>query len=259
MTFINGTSTAKFLSCTFPPATPTLYTTVYKTVLPAACETSQWLATYTVTETCAGNKADYVIPVIPPGFVVTTVACPACKPTKIEITCPGAQPTGTGLPTVTIQGNGVTAAITASPIGAPSIGAAATYPTGGPIPSVTAVGSISGASGSPVFPGSNVGSGLGPESESGSDSGSSYSSCSGSNSDFCLSSGSSSGPGSSSDLNSCSGSGSGSGSCSSTTGRNNTSSNPPAIVTAGAPSLKAGVILFSGLALAIGHSFNLYV
>ncbi|KAI1192060.1 hypothetical protein F5B17DRAFT_128504 [Nemania serpens] len=127
MQFANVTSTSAFLYC--PPITQTLYTTVYETVLPAACETSQWMATYTVTETCAGHKSDYVTPTIPPGFVVTTVSCAVCAESEIEITCPGAYPTGMGKQTVEIGGNGVTATITASPTPAKSRTHALTTPT----------------------------------------------------------------------------------------------------------------------------------
>ena len=88
MSLINGTSTSAFLYCTSPPATQTFYTTVYETVLPAACETSQWIATYTITETCAGNPADYVTAVVPPGFVVTTVSC-AGEPAEEPSTASG--------------------------------------------------------------------------------------------------------------------------------------------------------------------------
>lgn len=79
------------------------------------------MATYTITETVTGKKEEYKTHDKPPGFVVTTVSCPACKPTEIEITCPGAQPTASGepKPTVHITGNGVTATITAYPTNPP--------------------------------------------------------------------------------------------------------------------------------------------
>ncbi|KAI0157849.1 hypothetical protein GGR57DRAFT_58339 [Xylariaceae sp. FL1272] len=119
MSSLSITSSA-FLYC--PPVTQTLFTTVYETVLVAACETGSWEATYTITETCAGNPSDYVTPTIPPGFVVTTVSCSVCEEEEIEITCPGAQPTGMGMPTVEVAGNGVTATICATPPPAPAMG-----------------------------------------------------------------------------------------------------------------------------------------
>ncbi|KAI1115782.1 hypothetical protein F5Y14DRAFT_103927 [Nemania sp. NC0429] len=130
MHFAN-TSTSAFLYC--PPVAQTLYTTVYETVLPAACETSQWMATYTVTQTCTGKKSDFVTPTMPPGFVVTTVSCAVCAESEIEITCPGAYPTGMGKQTVEIGGNGITATITASPTPAKS----RMYPVATPTKTVT--------------------------------------------------------------------------------------------------------------------------
>ncbi|KAI8959534.1 hypothetical protein F5Y11DRAFT_332647 [Daldinia sp. FL1419] len=151
MPYFNVTNTAKFLSCTSSALAPVLhhvtkttpapvvqtqYTTVYETVLPAACETGQWMATYTVTETCTGTPSEYTPKVIPPGFVVTTVSCPICQPaTTVEITCPGVQPTG--YPTVGITGNGVTATITATPNAYP-MGRPGAYPTKVPGHSVPA-------------------------------------------------------------------------------------------------------------------------
>ncbi|KAI0552563.1 hypothetical protein F4679DRAFT_72212 [Xylaria curta] len=130
MSVANVTSTSAFLYC--PPVTQTQWTTIYETILPAACETSQWLATYTITETCVGDQTAYVTPTMPPGFVVTTVSCHACQESEVVITCPGAQPTGMGQPTVQIGGNGVTATIIASPAPAPANGipAASAAPTG---------------------------------------------------------------------------------------------------------------------------------
>ncbi|KAI1165267.1 hypothetical protein F5B18DRAFT_209092 [Nemania serpens] len=146
MHFANVTSTSAFLYC--PPVTQTLYTTVYETVLPAACETSQWLATYTVTETCSGKKSDYVTPTMPPGFVVTTVSCAVCAESEIEITCPGAYLTGMGKQTVEIGGNGVTATVTASPTPAKSRFHAVATPTKGATPPANeGMGSGSGSGG----------------------------------------------------------------------------------------------------------------
>ncbi|KAI1861246.1 hypothetical protein JX265_008590 [Neoarthrinium moseri] len=127
---MNGTATSVFLSCTPTPATQTVFTTVYVTTLPAACATSSWMATYTVSEICSGSPADYRPGPIPAGFVVTTVTCPSCKPTELTITCPGAQPTGAAR-TVFIEGNGVTASITPSPV-APGGGNGAGVPPPSP-------------------------------------------------------------------------------------------------------------------------------
>ncbi|KAI1139064.1 hypothetical protein F5Y05DRAFT_412928 [Hypoxylon sp. FL0543] len=223
---------------TMYPVTQTHYTTVYETVLPAACETSSWLATYTVTETCTGNPADYVTPIIPPGFVVTKVACHACKPTtEIEITCPGAQPTGAGYPTVSITGNGVTATVTA-------------YPTATVYPVTGCSGSgkcSSGGSGSNPGSGAGSSSGSGPSSGSGSSPGSGSGSSSGSGTGSGSGSGSASSCGSTSCIStpSCKGSG---GRCGNVT----TSTNPP-VVTAGAASLKNAFAVFSGLVFVAGH------
>ncbi|KAI0471135.1 hypothetical protein GGR56DRAFT_668030 [Xylariaceae sp. FL0804] len=138
-----------------------LYTTVYCTTLPAACETGTWLATYTVTETCTGNPAEYTAPAMPPGFVVTTVSCGACQPaTEIEITCPGAQPTEMGAPTYQVEGNGVTATITAtataSPAGAPAMGGGA--PAAAPTATAPAAAAGSSAPGSYYAPSGSPGS-----------------------------------------------------------------------------------------------------
>ncbi|KAH9989039.1 hypothetical protein F4779DRAFT_266799 [Xylariaceae sp. FL0662B] len=288
MSLINGTSTSAFYSCTAPPATQTLYTTIYEKILPAACETSSWLATYTITETCAGNPAEYVTPTLPPGFVVTTVSCSVCDQKEIEITCPGAQPTGMP-PTVAISGNGVTATITASPAPAPAMGSnggSGAQPTGGAVPPVTAVGGQTGAGGA-------VGGSSGSSGASNPGSGSSGSGASGSGASGSSSSGSgSSGSGSSGSGSSGSGSGStGSGSPgviggsnvapgsnvssgaagSSSSGSsgssgesgmggasgNGTSGSQPIPVTAAAPSLRDGFMLFSGLALVAGQFFLL--
>ncbi|KAI1328758.1 hypothetical protein F5Y16DRAFT_367841 [Xylariaceae sp. FL0255] len=144
MSLINGTSTSAFLYC--PPTSAPLYTTVYETVLLAACETSSWQATYTVSEVCTGAQSDYVTPTIPPGFVVTTVNC---NNEDVEITCPGAQPTGMGMPTVSIEGNGVTATIVATPPPAPPAAAPA---MGGAAASPAAVMGGAAASAAPAMP-----------------------------------------------------------------------------------------------------------
>ncbi|KAI1498476.1 hypothetical protein F5X99DRAFT_393293 [Biscogniauxia marginata] len=230
MSLINGTSTSAFLYCTSAPATQTFYTTVYETVLPAACETSQWMATYTITETCAGNPADYVTAVVPPGFVVTTVSCPACNPNEIEITCPGAQPTGMGMQTVAIGGNGVTATITASPTAAPGFGGFPAAPTGAVVPPVATIGN-------PSCPGctSGMGGSSGANSSNVSSSSSGSSGSSGSNS-----------VGGESGMGNKGGNGTAS-----------TTSTPPLAFAAGASSLTRNLALISGLALVAGHFFLL--
>ncbi|KAI1214512.1 uncharacterized protein F4807DRAFT_354 [Annulohypoxylon truncatum] len=247
------------------------YTTVYETILPAACETSQWLATYTITETCMGKPTDYVTPTMPPGFVVTTVACHACKPTtEIEITCPGAQPTGTWVPTVSINGNGVTATITAYPTNPPATNTRTIHTA---VPTNNAVGSCTGPGPCP-HPGSGSGSGSAAGSGSGSGSGNGAGSGSGCNGSSCVSSGSGSGSMSGHGSNPGSNPGSGSGSssscsgpscvssgCNGSNGRcnasgmapNGTTSSPPAVVTAGAASLKNAFAVFSGLVFVAGH------
>lgn len=241
---------------TLSPVTQTHYTTVYETVMPAACETSSWMATYTVTETCTGKPADYVTPTMPPGFVVTTVSCPSCKPTEIEITCPGAYPTGPEMPapTYSIAGNGVTATVTVYPT--ETMGYLTAQPTGSAeaVPTVTVMTGASDSSGSGSCSsgscsGSGTGSSPGVGSASGSYPGSGSGSCSGAGCGTGTGTGSGSG---SSYPGSGSGSGSGLSSCGSA-GCNSTTTAPPAAVTAGAASLSGAFALFSGLALAAGH------
>lgn len=110
MSLVNGTSTSVFLSCTTPPpaggmatvtGTQTVFTTVYQTVLKAACPTSQWMATYTITETCTGNQAAYTpaatprdsssplssaTPASPPPMWSTPA--PASSPRWLRVPCP---------------------------------------------------------------------------------------------------------------------------------------------------------------------------
>ncbi|KAI0167173.1 hypothetical protein GGR52DRAFT_92025 [Hypoxylon sp. FL1284] len=226
MLYPNMTTTAMFLSCTPPPTyttlspvTQTMHTTVYETVLAAACETSQWMTTYTVTETYTGSPAIYTTPTIPQGFVVTTVVCPACKTTEIEVTQPAVS-----TPTVTIMtSNGVTT-VTTTPTAAPSMASSAAYPTGTKETgsTLTAVPATSGyMSSQPSY--------------------AVPSSCSGSACSTAVSVVTSR-PGSS-----CSSSG-----CNSTT-----TAPPAAVVTAGAPPLKGALELFPALALLAGHFFLL--
>ncbi|KAI2463121.1 hypothetical protein F4781DRAFT_145360 [Annulohypoxylon bovei var. microspora] len=249
------------LHTTLYPVKEPHYTTVYETILPAACETSQWMATYTITETCVGKPTDYVTPTMPPGFVVTTVACHACKPaTEIEITCPGAQPTGTWMPTVSITGNGVTATITAYPTSAPATSTRTVHTA---VPTTTMVGACSGhgCSGS----GSNPGAGSGPSGGMGSGSGCTGASCgsSGSGSSPATGNGGSgSAPGTGSSPSSgCTGPSCVSSGCNGSNGRcngsgmasNGTTSSMPAVVTAGASSFKNAFAVFSGLVFVAGH------
>jgi hypothetical protein len=73
-----------------------------------ACPTSEWIETYTVTETCTGGPASYTRPHHPPQFTTTVVVCDACQiPTQtIYQTCP--DPTGDG------EGEGTMVTVTTS-------------------------------------------------------------------------------------------------------------------------------------------------
>lgn len=120
MALIDGTSTSSFLYCTPTPVTTTVVSTVYETVLPCAGPTGMWDATYTITDWCAGSCHGYTAPVVPPGFVVTTVHCPVCPTPEVEITCPGLPPTGTyPIPPPVVTGNGITATVTVYPSAPP--------------------------------------------------------------------------------------------------------------------------------------------
>ncbi|KAI1776003.1 hypothetical protein F4818DRAFT_412521 [Hypoxylon cercidicola] len=255
MLYPDMTSTAMFLSCTPPPVfqtlppakhttlspvTQTMYTTVYETVLPAACETSQWMTTYTVTETYPSKPDVYVTPTIPQGFVVTTVVCPDCKPTELVVTRPAETPTVS-----VITNNGVATTITVHPTGALSMSAA--YPTG----TKKTPSTITAVPGKSSYP----------------DSGPNYPvpGCSGSR---CAKSGvaspepdvaspepdvASPEPGVTSPKPGVAGPAS----CGSS-GCNGTSTTPlPAVITAGAPPLKGALELLSGLALLAAHFFLL--
>ncbi|KXJ92619.1 hypothetical protein Micbo1qcDRAFT_49876 [Microdochium bolleyi] len=104
-----STATSTFLYCT-PTAAATVTSTVYTTVLPAACETGIWDATYVITDYCLGSCHGYQYPKLPPGFGVTTVHCPVCPTPDVVITCPtspAGKPTGP-LPYPVVTGNGVT-------------------------------------------------------------------------------------------------------------------------------------------------------
>ncbi|EON97647.1 hypothetical protein UCRPA7_6943 [Phaeoacremonium minimum UCRPA7] len=106
-------TSSEFLSCTPYPETVTrtattteTFTTTYCVTYPAACPTSEWLATYTVVEVCTGNPATWVTPGVPPNFAVTTVTCDVCEHQTQTITAPVVPAAATG--TVTVNGNGVT-------------------------------------------------------------------------------------------------------------------------------------------------------
>ncbi|KAI0120218.1 hypothetical protein GGR51DRAFT_15851 [Nemania sp. FL0031] len=265
-----------------PPPVHGLYTTVYETILPAACETGQWMATYTVTETIKGDKSNYVTPTMPPGFVVTTVHCHSCPEKEIEITCPGAQPTGWGKPSYHVHGNGVTATVTATPAPAPappkgySVGYPAGYPaapTKGAAPPMSqgsgyGTGSGSGNGGYGAGSGSGAGSGYGTGASSGSGNGNGYGtgSCSGSG---CgkgngngYGTGSGSGYGTGSGSGSGSGNGYGTGSGSGCGGKgcgmaNNGTWGKPPVVSGAAATLGRSLMVGAGLAFLAGPFFLL--
>lgn len=81
--------------------------------LPAACPTSAWTATYTVTEVCSGDPSTWHVPDVLPNFDVTTVVCSVCEEPTQVITCPNAL----GTEAAVVNGNGVT--MTAQPTRAP--------------------------------------------------------------------------------------------------------------------------------------------
>ncbi|KAB5563190.1 hypothetical protein GE09DRAFT_1219760 [Coniochaeta sp. 2T2.1] len=126
--------TAEFLECTpyasVGPATTvlatsTVFLTSYTVTLPAACPTSEWEATYTITTTCTGDRAHWTAPAVPPEFAVTTVVCDVCAHKTQTITCPNA-----GATNVEVGGNGVT--VTVAPTPAPTAAPAAPANTGAP-------------------------------------------------------------------------------------------------------------------------------
>jgi len=112
--------TAEFLECTPYTSVPTstIFVTSYCVTLPAACPTSEWIATYTVITTCTGNQAQWTAPAVPPEFAVTTVTCDVCAHPTQTITCPNAAATN-----VVVAGNGVTVTVAPTP-GAANTGAA---------------------------------------------------------------------------------------------------------------------------------------
>lgn len=121
--------TAEFLECTPYTSVPTstVFVTEYCVTLPAACPTSEWIATYTITTTCTGDKSQWTAPAVPPEFEVTTVVCDVCAHKTQTITCPNAEATN-----VVVAGNGVTVTVAPTPAAAAGTGAAAA-------PTVTAV------------------------------------------------------------------------------------------------------------------------
>jgi len=104
--------TAAFLECTpyTNTATSTVWVTSYCVTLPAACPTSEWIATYTIETTCTGDRGHWTAPAIPPQFGVTTVVCDVCAHQTQTITCPNAAATD-----ITVYGNGVTVTVLPTP------------------------------------------------------------------------------------------------------------------------------------------------
>lgn len=110
------TTTTSFLVCTPAPVTSSVtstFTETYTVTYPAACPTSEWMATYTVTEICTGLPGLWTTPACPPNFYTTTVVCDICEhPTQV-ITCPNAlataQPGAPGV--IGVGGNGITVTV----------------------------------------------------------------------------------------------------------------------------------------------------
>lgn len=150
-----------------PAATATVtetFTKVWQYTAWAACPTSEWPATYTITEVCTGNPKSWTQPAIPPNFIRTVVTCGVCEQKTQTITCPVEKAAQTG--DVNIYGNGVTAkpaSVPAQPTGAPGSGAAP-GPGAKPVPGPGgAPGSGAPAPAPPAGPGSgpNTGGGAG--------------------------------------------------------------------------------------------------
>ncbi|KAK3685566.1 hypothetical protein B0T22DRAFT_222014 [Podospora appendiculata] len=110
-------TTSSFLVCS--AASPELWTTTYCVTAPAADSTTAWTATYTVTIATEGLKENWHTPATPPNFVVTTVVCPVCDEPTQTITCPNAL----GAKKAVINGNGITATITPTPVAGGHFGA----------------------------------------------------------------------------------------------------------------------------------------
>ncbi|KAK3327205.1 hypothetical protein B0T19DRAFT_156383 [Cercophora scortea] len=110
-------TTSSFLVCS--ASSPELWTTTYCVTAPAADSTTAWTATYTVTVATEGPKENWHTPATPPNFVVTTVVCPVCDEPTQTITCPNAL----GTEKAVINGNGITATITPTPVAGGHFGA----------------------------------------------------------------------------------------------------------------------------------------
>lgn len=131
------TITSSFLDCEFPERPHggngphggvTVHHTSYIVVYPAACSTKEWLATYTVVESCpkkCGPRHPKNHHWIPPNFTVTTVTCDVCHHKTQTITCPNALGTEAAI----IEGDGITVSIAAEPTPA---GAVPTPPEAAP-------------------------------------------------------------------------------------------------------------------------------
>jgi len=134
--------TAEFLECTPYTSVPTstVFVTSYCVTLPAACPTSEWIATYTVTTTCTGDKAHWTAPAVPPEFEVTTVVCDVCAHKTQVITCPNAEATN-----VVVAGNGVTVTVAPTPGAANTAAGAAQTGAAG-----AAAGGAGGAAAAPT-------------------------------------------------------------------------------------------------------------
>lgn len=122
--FLTCTAASAAAATTVTQVTTAVFTVTYSRILLAACPTSEWLATYYVTEVCTGDQATWTTPAIPPNFAVTTVGCNVCAKPQVTITCPVELASQTGQ--MTINGNGVTAT------GMTPMGAAAAAPTHAP-------------------------------------------------------------------------------------------------------------------------------
>jgi len=118
---VRATLTSSFLDCRIPVATPgvVVHHTSYVVAFPAACATREWIATYTILESCPHECAahnphaqhDGHPDFVPPNFVVTTVVCDVCAVKTQTITCPNALGTAPAV----IHGDGITATVVVRP------------------------------------------------------------------------------------------------------------------------------------------------